>query len=292
MNHVRNNSINIKKNISSHKISNVMKKILLIITIAVFFFAAGVSNAQINKNTLRTSSGSAQAQNVKAENEQKLMENLKERANKEIDRRIAALNKLLTRLGQMKKLSAEQISSLQAQIQTDIDGLNTLRTKINADTDLTTLRTDVKSIVTDYRIFAFFMKYIHLNAALERSSNLYDKLLLVHGKLAAKITEASSGGKDVTGLNTSLSEMKTKLDSAKTLIDAAIAEIAGLNAQGYPENTATLADARVKLKSAHTNLKDAHILSKKIVKDLRSLNKEIFPTAGAPTSTPTATLTP
>ncbi|OGH07697.1 MAG: hypothetical protein A2171_00605 [Candidatus Levybacteria bacterium RBG_13_35_9] len=270
-----------------------MKKIFLIIVI-MLLFTAGVSNAQTRTDNLRTGSASAQAQTIKAQNEQKLMENLKERANKEIDRRIAALNKLLTRLGQMKKLSAEQISSLQAQIQTDINGLNTLKAKINADTDLTTLRTDVKSIVTDYRIFAFFMKYINLSAALERASNLYDKLLVVHGKLAAKITEAASNGKDVTQLNTKLSDMKAKLDSAKTLIDAAIAEISGLNAQGYPGNTATLADARTKLKTAHQNLKDAHILSKKIINDLRSLNKSSsFPTVtGAPTSTPTATLTP
>ena len=266
-----------------------MKKILLLITITVFLFTAGVSYAQTRTDNLKTSSGSAQA--IKAQNEQKLIGNLRERANKEIDRRIAALNKLLTRLGQMKKLSAEQISSLQSQVQTDIDGLNTLKAKINADTDLTTLRTDVKSIVTDYRIFAFFMKYIHLNAALERASNLYDKLKMVHDKLEVKIGEAASSGKDVTQLTASLSEMKTKLDSAKVSIDAAIAELSTLSAQGYPGNMTTLSDARAKLKSAHTNLKDAHILSKKIVNGLRSLNKGPILTP-APTATSTSTLTP
>ena len=269
-----------------------MKKIILAIIILIFL-SAGVASAQTNKNNLRTSTASAQAQTIKAQNEQKLMENLKERANKEIDRRITSLNKLLSIIGRMKRLSSSQISTLQAQIQTNIDSLNTLRVKINADTDLATLRTDVKSIVTDYRIFAFFIRYIHLNAALERASNLYDKLIIIHNKLSAKISEAQTSGKDVTALSASLSEMKTNLDTAKTSIDAAIAEIAGLNAQGYPGNTATLSDARTKLKSAHTNLKNAHILSKKIINDLRSLNKGTFPAVtGVTTSTPTATLTP
>lgn len=264
-----------------------MKKILLIITITVFFFAAGVSNAQVNKN-VRTSTGSAQAQTIKTQNEQTQMENLKQRANKEIDRRITALNKLLTRLGQLKRLSSSQIASLQSQVQTDIDGLNTLKARIASDTDLTTLRADVKSIVSDYRIFAFFLKYINLSAALERASNLYDKLNTVYGKLAIKISEAQTAGQNVTALNTSLSQMKVKLDSAKTSIDAAIAEISVLNAQGYPDNMATLSDARAKLKSAHTNLKDAYILSKEIIKGLRGLNKTATPAAElSPTLTPT-----
>lgn len=258
----------------------------------MLLLTAGVTSAQINKNNLRTSTGSAQAQTIKAENEQKLMENLRERANKEIDRRIAALNKLLTIIGQMKKLSASQISTLSAQVQTNIDSLNALRGKINSDTDLATLRTDVKSIVTDYRIFAFFMKYIHLNTALERSSNLYDKLMTVYNKLSTKITEAQSGGKDVTQLNTSLTEMKSKIDSAKNLIDTALSQLSSLNVQGYPGNLTTLSDTRLKLRTIHQNLKDAHILSKRIVKDLRSLNKGSFPTAGTPTSTPAATFTP
>src|SRR3989344_8814206 len=207
-----------------------MKKVLIIILATAFLFASQASFAQVGNNALRPSSGSAQAQTIKTQNEQTLMENLKQRANKEIERRITALNRFLTILGQMKRLSSSQITSLQSQVQVSIDGLNSLKTKIASDTDLVTLRTDVKSIVSDYRIFAFFMKYINLNAALERASNLYDKLNMVYGKLATKITEAQTAGQNVTALNTSLSQMKAKLDSAKTSIDSAISEISGLTA--------------------------------------------------------------
>jgi len=53
---------------------------------------------------------------------------------------LSYLNQLITNLNGIKKLSSVEKASLQSQIQTQIDGLNALQTKINGDTDNTTLR--------------------------------------------------------------------------------------------------------------------------------------------------------
>src|SRR5690348_17049700 len=55
-----------------------------------------------------------------------------DRADKEISRRIDALNALITRVGEMQKLSADEKTSLTSSIQAQIATLNDLKTKITA----------------------------------------------------------------------------------------------------------------------------------------------------------------
>lgn len=250
-----------------------MKKIFLI-TLFLFLLIGKDSFAERligADNAMKAGTKSAVRENVTALNDTQKIENLKQKANVEIDRRIAALNKLIVRLTEMKKLSSTNLSTFKADIQTNIDGLNTLKTKIDADTDLATLRADVKSIVTNYYIFAFYIQYINLSAALDRASTTITNAIAVYDKLSARITEAETAGKDVASLKTTLALMKTKLDLAKTAVDAANAEIATLTKDGFPGNKPTLLDARSKLKSARENLIAAHKDAKTIIKSLRAL---------------------
>ncbi len=66
------------------------------------------------------------------------------RADQEIARRVAALNVLNTRIQAMQKLSADEKTSLASAIQAQLTELATLKTKIDADTDATTLKTDIQ----------------------------------------------------------------------------------------------------------------------------------------------------
>lgn len=238
------------------------------------------SFAEIRRDNLRSATASSQRQAVQTQNQTDRMENLRERGYKEIDRRIVSLEKLIERLSKMKRLSSTQIDGYKAQVQENIDSLTALRTKIAADTDLTTLQTDVKSIVSGYRIYAFFMQHINLNAAFDRSYTVYTNMSTVYGKLSQRIEEAKTNGEDTTELNTLLLSMNTKLNAAKTLLDEGQVLLEGLTYAGYPDNKSKLTDARAKLKTIHLDLKAAHKEGRKIIQGLKKLSS-------SPSLTPT-----
>lgn len=249
-----------------------MKIFSIILTLFLMLVIVDSSYAQVRRDNLRSATAAAQRQAVQTQNQTERMENLRERGYKEIDRRVASLGKLIERLSQMKKLSSTQIDEYKAQIQENIDGLTSLRAKIAADTDLTTLQTDVKSIVSGYRIYAFFIQYINLNAAYDRSYTVYTNMSTVYGKLSQRIDEAKTSGEDTTELSTLLSSMNTKLNAAKTLLDEGSVELEGLTYAGYPDNKSTLTDAKSKLKTIHLDLKAAHQDGRKIIQGLKKLS--------------------
>lgn len=84
------------------------------------------------------------------------LQNIITRSNTLITNRITTLNSLSTRVQNDTRLSSDEKSSLTSDIQTEINGLNTLKSKIDADTDATTARTDEKQIITNYYVYAVF----------------------------------------------------------------------------------------------------------------------------------------
>ena len=219
---------------------------------------AFVATSHILKEKIATSEARSFAEINKAQNDANKVSDLKKRAQTEITRRLNYLNQLLTKVGDVKKLSDTNKANLKSQIQTQIDGLNTLQTKISADTDLTTLKADVKSIITNYYIFAFFRIQIDLLLAADKMSTTVDNLTSIYTKLQTRINEALSQGKDVTALNAWLSDMQAKLNDAKSQYQGAEEELNGLTAQGYPGNKSSLLDARSKIKAGASDLRTAY----------------------------------
>jgi hypothetical protein len=282
-----------------------MKKIILSISLLVVLLMpqysyafdglntrVGTKSAFGNGETIKTGSENLQERRIATGSalSQNQLSNLKQRADNEINRRIEALNKLLNILSQSKKLSATNIASLTSQVQTNIDSLNALKIKIDADTDLTTLKADVKSIISNYYIFAFFLNYVHLNAAFDRATTTINNMTIVWTKLQTKIAEAKSKGQDVTTLNTLLTDMQNKLKDEKSLIASAQGELTGLSSSGYPNNKSTLEDARSKLQTVYQDLKTGYQDAIQIVHILKiDTDNKLSET---PTQTPTGTLTP
>lgn len=271
-----------------------MKKIILILILLMF---TTVANNAFAQSVLPATAGSRSGEkaNLKASVEANLMENLRERAKTEITRRLNFLNELLTKLSNVKKITVADKTSLENQIQAQIDGLNALQTKIDSDTDITTLRTDVKSIINGYYIFAFFRVKISLLFAADRLSNTADSLSALELKLKARVDQAAANGENVTNLNLLLSDMTLKINNAKTKYQAVQTDLNGLDATGYPGNKSTLLDARSKLKLAAADLRAAFQDAVKIRKGLGDLGEKIkFRTSSdsakknlSPTSTPT-----
>jgi hypothetical protein len=223
----------------------------------------------------------ATAQKVASASATVKIENLKSRATHEIDRRLTALNLVLTRISTFKHITASDKAPLTSSVKTEISSLKSLEAKIQADTDLATLRADIKSIVDSYRIFLLFIPKIHLLAASDRMINIADELSSLSVKLQSKIQSAKAAGKDVTSLEELLDDITSKLADAKSLASNVQLTIIPLSPDGYPGNRSTLLAGRDMLRTGHNDLIEAAHDAQKIIQGLKSLK--------APSSTSSAT---
>src|SRR5258708_938114 len=115
-------------------------------------------------------------------------ENLKKtNADRELDRRITSLNALIDRINNIVHISADQKAALVGQVQAIITDLTNLKAKIDADTDLTTLTSDKKSIVTTYRVFVFLIPKVTIMAQADRELNIAAEMTANNSAIQSKI---------------------------------------------------------------------------------------------------------
>lgn len=218
------------------------------------------------------------------------LERLKKKATKELERRIAALTRLLTVINQFKKISASEKASLSAQIQAEIDALNALKAKIAADTDIETLRTDVQSIVKDYRIFALFIPKIHIIANADRLLTAIEMANELANNLEKRLNETT--GQDVSAQKALLISMRSHLDEAKKQAENAKTTVSSLTPEGFPGNKTELKKAREMLRLGHQQLVLARQDARKIMQNLHKKDKPSISVTVVPSTTVTCTPRP
>lgn len=253
-----------------------MKKQILIVVASLLFGVTGV----MAQTPTAVASKAAVRQDA-------VISRLKTRADNEITRRVNALTKLMTRITDVKRLTADQKTNLTSQIQDQINSLNTLKAKIDADSDIATLRTDVQSIVKSYRIFALFIPKTYIIAHADRLLDVTDVLTGIQGKLQTRIDSLKSAGNDTTAMQNLITDMTAKLADAKTQATNAISAVLPLTPDGYPANKATLQSARTMLVAARQDLAAAHKDEQQIRQDLVKagvkVNAKITPVGATPT---------
>lgn len=132
-----------------------------------------------------------------------------------ITNRINDLNKLSTKVSKFKHLTTEQRNSINSSIQSSINAMSTLKTKIDTDTDMATLKADAASITKDYRIYAVVMPS---EATLAATDNAIANIETAKATLAAlqpKITPAVQASYD-----TAVAKLADATTQSQTLIDA------------------------------------------------------------------------
>lgn len=213
------------------------------------------------------------------------MVKIKERADQEIDRRVAALTALNTRVQAMQKITDALKQGISTAVQNQITAFGALKSKINADTDAATLKTDVQAITQSYRIYALVLPQGHIAAEADRVVVLASMLTTLGTKLQSRITDAQNSGAEVGPLTTALSDMSTKLKDASDQAQAAMALIVSLtpdngDATKLKSNNAALQSARSDLKTAQKDLQAARKDADTILKGLKNLK----PSASASTT--------
>lgn len=199
---------------------------------------------------------------------------LKLRGNKEIDSRITVLNKLSAKIQNFANITPTNKTALLSGIQTQIASLAALKNKINADTDLSVLKSDVESITKSFRTFALEIPKANILARVDSHFADLNMLASTTASLTIDIQTAKTGGKDVSALLTKLADANAKLADANLQSNAAIALVTPLipdvgSSTLLLANKQALLDSYAKYKTA---MEDIRIVKKdiqEIVKQLR-----------------------
>ncbi len=162
-----------------------------------------------------------------------------------------------------------------------IANLNTLKAKIDADTDLATLKTDRQAIYTQYRVYMLFMPQLRIYVAADRIDDTADLMTQVATKLGTRITGNSA-------LQTTLTDANAKIADAKIQAQAAIDAIKNLEADNgndgiMSSNKQALLNAKSHIMKAVADLQNARKDFATIVSSLKGASASTSP---APTATP------
>jgi len=210
----------------------------------------------------------------------------KDRADKELDRRTQMLTELSTKVAGMNHVSEAEKTAISSTVSAQISALADLKTKIAADTDLTTLKTDIQSIAQSYRIFLLVIPRARIDVAADKVNTATADLGVFADKLQARISAASG---DTSAMTAQLGDMNTKVADAKTQSDAAVSAVANLQPDNGDKsvqsaNADALKSARAKIKVALDDLKTARKDAGDIVKALGGSKAEVKAGADASAS--------
>jgi hypothetical protein len=197
------------------------------------------------------------------------------RSDTAITARIGKLTELSTRIAGMKNVSDATKQALSATIQTNIDGLNALKTKIDAETDITMLTADEKTITGGYRIYALVVPQGWIVASSDRVNTIASLLTGVSTKLQARITTMQTAGQDVTKAQALLTDLNAKVADAQAQGATALSTTASLKPdQGdktlAASNTAALKAAKANIKTATADLQAARMDAKNIIASFKT----------------------
>jgi len=247
-------------------------KHISIIFAGVALAAASVTPAMAQTAASSTASSTRGAARVTAQETR--IAKAKMHADQELDRRVASLNALAARVNDMKRITDAQKSSLTMSINDQVTVLATLKAKIDADTDVAALRTDIQSITKSYRIYALILPQASLVAAADRAMTVASSMSALSGKLQSRISTLQASGTDVTALQAAYADFNLKIADANTQANAAVTEVVSLKPDNGDKtvmaaNIAALKDARKKVQVAQQDFVAARKDAETIVKGIR-----------------------
>ncbi|MEO5646272.1 MAG: hypothetical protein ABIO57_04210 [Candidatus Paceibacterota bacterium] len=190
-----------------------------------------------------------------------------------ISARITSLNKLSNGIARFKHLTDDQRASINSSIQSSVSAMTTLKAKIDADTDLVTLKADAASITKDYRIYALVMPSDATLAAADNAmaniATYQTTLVTLQTRITASTPSTSSGQTTKLSIQSAHDDAIAKLTDATTKSQALITAITGLKPDMGDKTIA--ASNKVQIEAAKTARKamTADIVSAK--KDIATI---------------------
>lgn len=186
-----------------------------------------------------------------------------------ISDRLASLGKLHDSINDQlnaKHITSDQANALQADVSTNVQGLNNLKTKLDGETKTADARLDVHNIFYQFRIYAVVLPrdYQQLHFDIERQIDA--ELRGTQTAIEQSIDKAPANQK--SKLNDLYSDYKTQMTTAESQFDIVQKDLPTLTPENFNNNHSTYA---ANLAAVHNAEKTAHTAIHKAAQDLHKI---------------------
>lgn len=279
---------------------NRSKSAILVILIASIGLGLTGISVALAQNTppagLPPSAGTdktAKTAERKAEVLDKKMTQARDKADKEIDRRLASLTKLSGRLDQLRNISSADKASINTVINGLTASLSSLKNEIDLTSSSTVLKADLEAITQNYRVYALVMPQLMIVASADRILVMVNMMAQIGAKLETRLA-GETNNPDIASLQSTLADFKSKIIDAKSQAEAALSGVATLvpdqgDKTKMEANTAALKAARAKVKDAQDGLKAARKDGQTVIKSLVKTDQAIMKSSNASSTNATST---
>ena len=113
------------------------------------------------------------------------------RGNCRIKSRLTDLDAAIERVAQMDKVSSSTKDTLTTNLNNGEDALNTIKTKLDADTDLATAKADYRTIFNSVRVYGLLLPQTWTVAGADRAQGIASDLAVVSQELQTACTAQS-----------------------------------------------------------------------------------------------------
>jgi len=198
---------------------------------------------------------------------------LQEIGTKMIDKRISAITKYDGFLVQTKYIPEETLTQVRGELSRVKGELDTLKTKILGETDVATLKEDIKSIVNNYRVYQVFLPQSAGFIAVDRLLAFQIKLTDLNNKIGQKATELEGQGKDVTEIRALMQEAGQLLNTAGEQITLASSKFSSMTIADVEGARTLKLEGKTALISARQSFSEARKLMKDAIQKIKELTK-------------------
>ena len=189
----------------------------------------------------------------------------------EIDRRLTTLGNLQATVDNTGALTSADRSALTTILTGSKSGLGTLKTKIDADSTVASLRTDITSIFTEYRVHALVARQVNLVRGDDLVGAAATRLTSAAGEIQAAITAGENAGKNESAAAARLAAMQAAISAAQAQVNGQAALVLTLTPSQWNAGTATpvLNADRGAITTARNDLRAAAAEARAAVKALK-----------------------
>lgn len=189
----------------------------------------------------------------------------------EVDRRLDTISQLRTLVNEAGALTDAHQATLTGILDSSAGGLTALRAQIGADTTVMSVRTDIRKVYMDYRIYVLVARQVNLVRGDDRVGVAADRLTDAAGNLTRAIAQAQANGKDVTAAQADLDAMNAAIAKARSEISGDADAVLAQTPASWNAGTAkpVLDAARASISAARTDLKTALTEARAVLAALR-----------------------
>ena len=190
---------------------------------------------------------------------------------KMIEKRDASIARYDGFLAKTKHISQPVLDQVRGELSRVTKELGELKTKIENETERETLKSLVKSIVTEYRVYQVFLPQSAGIVASDRLKAYQAKLTEVKDKINDKADELEKTGKDVTAIRQLLASAQEDISAGEKNITTAENKFTSMNISD-PEGARTAKlDGRSALLAARQSFSEARKDLKEAVQEIKKL---------------------